>query len=144
MEELIIRYGAEVSLIAVSAIFLVGCFKLIFKKQFENVEKSSRKTVYETLSIIIAFGLTALWLVIEAKYLGGAGFTWPMFGKVGASAYGATKVAYSLYENFKLRDLLHVIGKSVVSIFTTKKKLTTSSGSTQEVTDDTKNKVNVI
>lgn len=134
MEELIIRYGLEVALISVSAIFVVGCFKLIFKKQFAKIEKGSCKTVYETLSIVVAFGLTALWLAVGKKC-----FDWAMFGKEGALVYSATKVAYSLYENFKLRDLFQVIGKTVAGIFIKKG----TSSKPEEGKDNTKT-INVI
>lgn len=139
MNELVVKYGPEVCAICVAAIFLVGCMKLIFKKGFDKVEKTARKTVYESLSIVMAFGLTALWLFIKSKYFGGEQLTWALFGAQGGVVYVAVKATYALYENFKLRDLLQVMGKGVLSIFTKKKKK-------EEVKSDEEpeNKVNVI
>ena len=140
MEELVAQYGLEVSLTCLVSIFLVGCFKLIFKKQLEKVEQTSRKTIYEVASIVMSFGLTALWLFLKGKFFGGPGFEWEMLGKEGALIYSCTKVTYALYENFKLRDLFQIIGKSVVGLFTKKKEKVEQ----KKEDEDSTNKVNVI
>lgn len=138
--DLIVKYGPEVGLVCLVAIFLVGCIKVLFKKQFDKVEKGSRKTVYETLSIVLAFGLTALWMFLKGKYWGGDAFNWQVFGAQGGVTYSAVKVGYSLYENFKLRDLFQVIGRACVSIFA---KKDTKKTDTKEAEDNEKH-VNVI
>lgn len=138
MEQLIVKYGPEVGLTCLVAIFLVGCIKVLFKNQFSKIEKASRKTVYETMSIIIAFGLTALWIFLKGKYWGGSAFTWEVFASQGAVTYSAVKVGYSLYENFKLRDLVQVVGRAFVSVFSKKQPKEV------EHTEEETKKVNVI
>lgn len=113
------QYGAEVALIAFASIFMVGVFKLILKKPLEKIEKSNRKPIYEALSIIISFGLTAAWLAVRVAWfhMPVDPFSWKLVGEAGVGVYAAMKVMYPLYENFKLRDLLQIAGTWVLSWF---------------------------
>lgn len=104
---LVLEFGLEVVLIALITIVLVGLGKVAFKKQLDKVEKTNRKVIYEVASIIIVVLLTVAWVLIT----GGGAFELYMT-KILAS-YGGMKVMYPLYENFKLRDLLQLIGRLI-------------------------------
>lgn len=104
---LVLEFGLEVVLIALITIVLVGLGKVAFKKQLDKVEKTNRKVIYEAASIVIVVLLTVAWVLI----MGGGAFE-VYVAKVVAS-YGGMKVMYPLYENFKLRDLLQLIGRLI-------------------------------
>lgn len=129
--ELVVIYGAQVSLIGIVAIFLVGCIKIALKKRFEQLDRNACKTIYETLSIVMSFGLTALWMATRGPVFGldSVAMTWEAFAKEGALSFAAVKVMYPLYENYRLRDLFKIIGQAVVGIFKKDK-----SGSDNDVT----------
>lgn len=116
------QYGLEVSLIAFATIFLVGVFKLILKRPLEKIEKTNRKPIYETLSIVFAFGLTAAWLAVRVAWfhMPVDPFSWKLVAEAGVGVYAAVKVMYPLYENYKLRDLLQIIGRWMLSWFSHK------------------------
>lgn len=116
------QYGVEVSLIAFAAIFLVGVFKIILKRPLEKIEKVNRKPIYEALSIVFAFGLTAAWLAVRVAWfhMPVDPFSWKLVGEAGVGVYAAVKVMYPLYENFRLRDLLQIIGRWMLSWFSRK------------------------
>ena len=112
---LVLEYGVEVVLISLITIMLVGVVKIAFKKQLDKVAKENRKVIYEIVSIIIVVLLTVGWVVIK----GGGAFELYMT-KILAS-YGGMKVMYPLYENFKIRDLVQLIGKLIKEKFITTK-----------------------
>lgn len=122
--ELFTKYGIETSIIALAVILLVGCFKVIFKKQIAKLDKSSCKTVYETMSIILSFGLMAAWIFARKAWfhIEGEDFSWKLLGIQGSCVWGAVKIVYPIYENYKLRDLVQVIGKAIVGLFVKKEK----------------------
>ena len=105
MEVLVLEYGFEVVLIALLAILIVGVAKIIFKDKLEKISKTNRKAVYEITSMVVVCILTVGWILIS----GGAEAT-VYVAKLLAS-YGAMKVMYPLYENFRIRDLVQLIGK---------------------------------
>lgn len=104
---LVLEYGFEVVLIALVSILLVGSGKIAFKKPLEKIEKGNRKIVYEIASIIIVAVLSVLWVLLN----GGGAF--PVYATKILAAYGGMKVIYPLYENFKIRDLVQLIGKLI-------------------------------
>lgn len=104
LEVLVLEYGFEVVLVSIIAIALVGAMKVAFKKQLDRIDKSNRKAVYEVASIIAVVLLSSAYLVVT-----GAKDMSIYLSKMMAS-YGAMKVMYPLYENFKLRDLVQLIG----------------------------------
>ena len=112
---LVLEYGVEVVLIALITILLVGVVKIAFKKQLDKVAKENRKVIYEVASIVIVVLLTVVWVAIS----GGGAFELYMT-KILAS-YGGMKVMYPLYENFKIRDLVQLIGKLIKEKFITMK-----------------------
>ena len=120
----VVKYGAEVALIAFASIFFVGLFKVLLNKPLSKIEKSNRKPLYETLSIVFAYGFTALWIWAKVALFNMPGdpFTWALLAEKGSLSYIAVKVMYPLYENYKLRDLVQLIGKGIVSIFKKKKE----------------------
>ena len=107
MEVLVLEYGIEIVVLALMSIALVGALKALFKDQLEKIEKANRKPVYEVTSIVIVAILTSVWVLV-----GGGGGVEVFVGKILAS-YGAMKVIYPLYENFKVRDLLQLIVKLI-------------------------------
>lgn len=112
---LVLEYGVEVVLISLITILLVGVVKIAFKKQLDKVAKANRKVIYEVASIVIVVLLTVGWVAIS----GGGAFELYMT-KILAS-YGGMKVMYPLYENFKIRDLVQLIGKLIKEKYITMK-----------------------
>lgn len=100
---LVIRYGIEITVIGILAIMCVGAVKMIFKKQLANIGKPNSKVIYETASIVFAFILTCLWLLITKE------FDWKGLLEKGALVYVAVNVMYPLYENYRLRDLFKLL-----------------------------------
>lgn len=130
--DFILKYGAEVALIAFASIFLVGVIKLVFKKPLEKIEKANRKPIYEALSIVFAYALTTAWLAVRVAWfhMPVDPFSWALVAEKGSIVYVAVKVMYPLYENFKIRDFFHLIGRWVLSWF--KKKADTKTASTED------------
>ena len=122
--DFILKYGAEVALIAFASIFLVGVVKLIFKKPLEKIEKANRKPIYEALSIVFAYALTSAWLAVRVAWFNMPvdPFSWALVAEKGSVVYVAVKVMYPLYENFKLRDFFHLVGRWVLTWFKKKDK----------------------
>lgn len=105
MEVLVLEYGIEIVVIALVAIMIVGLFKSLLHKQLEKIEKTNRKPIYEITSMVVVLLLAVVWILIS-----GGGTIELYIAKILAS-YGAMKVMYPLYENFKIRDLVQLIGK---------------------------------
>lgn len=105
MEALVLEYGIEIVLLALVSIAVVGALKSLLHKQLEKIEKANRKPIYEIASMIVVALLTVVWLLIS-----GGGSIELYMTKILAS-YGAMKVMYPLYENFKIRDLVQLIFK---------------------------------
>lgn len=105
MEVLVLEYGIEIVVLALAAIAVVGALKSLLHKQLEKIEKANRKPIYEITSIVVVVVLTVVWLLIN-----GGGSIELYMTKILAS-YGAMKVIYPLYENFKVRDLVQLIFK---------------------------------
>ena len=102
---LVLEYGIEVVVLAMVSILLVGILKVLFKGQLEKIEKTNRKPIYEIASILIVSLLSVIWILISE----GAGLE--IYATKILASYGAMKVMYPLYENFKIRDLVQLIGK---------------------------------
>lgn len=105
MEALVLEYGIEIVVLALVSIAVVGALKSLFRKQLEKIEKSNRKPIYEIASMIVVALLTVVWILVS-----GGGTVELYMSKILAS-YGAMKVMYPLYENFKIRDLVQLIFK---------------------------------
>lgn len=105
MEVLVLEYGIEIVVLALVAIAAVGALKSLLHKQLEKIEKPNRKPIYEIASMVVVALLTAGWVFTH-----GGGTIELYMAKILAS-YGAMKVIYPLYENFKVRDLVQLIFK---------------------------------
>lgn len=103
MEVLVLEYGIEIVVLALVAIAVVGALKSLFHEQLEKIEKANRKPIYEITSMIVVVVLAVGWILIS-----GGGTVELYMSKILAS-YGAMKVMYPLYENFKIRDLVQLI-----------------------------------
>lgn len=103
MEALVLEYGIEIVILALVSIAVVGALKSLLRKQLEKIEKSNRKPIYEIASMVVVVLLTVGWILIN-----GGGSIELYMAKI-LAAYGAMKVMYPLYENFKIRDLVHLI-----------------------------------
>lgn len=103
MEVLVLEYGIEIVVIALMSIIIVGLFKSLFRSQLEKIEKANRKPIYEIASMIAVVLLTVVWILIRG------GGSIELYATKILAAYGAMKVMYPLYENFKIRDLVHLI-----------------------------------
>ena len=137
--EIITKYGLEVGLIALVSIFLVGLVKLIFTKPLKKIEKSNRKPLYEVLSMLFAYGLSAAWLAVRVAWFGLdlPAFSWELVLSTGSMVYVTVKVLYPLYENYKIRDFFQLIGRWVLSWF--KKKTPTKTATAQDTTNSNNN-----
>lgn len=102
--KLLIEYGLEAVLISLIAIALVGVVKIVFKSKLEGMNKSNRKIIYEVVSTIAVFGLVAVWMLISKA-------DFKEYTAVAGATYVTMKVMYPLYENYRLRDLVQLIGK---------------------------------
>lgn len=133
-ETAILQYGLEIALIAMISIFLVGCFKVVFRKLLDKLDKKKRKPIYETLSIIYTYVLAAGWLAIKVKIGWTPELIWQDFLKLGSISYAVAKIMYPLYENYLLRDLVRAVLASIFNIFTKKPKEEVKEG--EEKTND--------
>ena len=118
IKDLVGSYGLRVVIVALVSIFIVGCIKVLFARGFKRLG-SGAKPIYETLSIIVSVGLAGLWLIVKAPWFGLAPepFTIESFIKQAALVYAAVKIMYPIYENYKLRDLVRLIGRLIKGIF---------------------------
>lgn len=105
---LILEYGLELVLVGLAAILLVGVLKVLFKKQLDKIDKENRKPIYEIASMVFV----AIASVVATAIMGGGDVN-VYFARIFAS-YAMMKVMYPLYENFKIRDLVQLIGKLIL------------------------------
>lgn len=113
------QYGIEIAGLAFATIFMVGVIKLMFKKPLEKVDKNGRKAMYEVISMILVYGLTALWIYARVAWfhISDVAFDMDLVIKTAGTAYVVVKVMYPLYENLGLRQLLRILGNFVLSWF---------------------------
>ena len=112
---IVVTYGLEASCIAAVTIMLIGIIKLIFKKRLAELGSAACKSIYESLCIVFAYGLTAAWLALSVYviHLKDMALTWQVCLETGSISYVVVKVMYPLYENYHVRDLLKMIGKAI-------------------------------
>ena len=123
INEVLMTYGLQSTCVALVVILIIGIIKVIFKKRLDELGSGKTKPIYESLSIILAYGLTASWiaLAVYVFHLRDDVYSWDVCIQEGTVAYAVVKVLYPLYENYHVRDFLAMIGKAIVSIFTKKK-----------------------
>lgn len=108
----LVEYGFTLTVLALAIILLIGLFKIVAKKLLDKIEKENRKPIYELLTMILVILLTVLWIAIEPQISGGA-MVWGEFLPRVLALYSVVKVMYPIYENFKLRDLVHLLGDTI-------------------------------
>lgn len=113
---IVIQYGLEIGCVVVTTILLIGCVKVLFRKGLEKISKPNRKPIYETLSIVLSFGLVAAWLAIKPLVGLGEAFDYMAVIKLGGASYAAVKVTYPLYENYRIRDLFKAVGNTIIKL----------------------------
>lgn len=118
------QYGAEVALLAFATIFIVGVLKVIFKKGFASMNSNVKKAIYETVSVVFAYGLTTLWMYAKVAWFGMSAvpFDWSLTLKAASATLLAVKVMYPVYENYGIRALVRLLGNFVASWFKKKQK----------------------
>jgi len=126
---IVLTYGLEASCIALVTIILIGIVKLIFKKGLKDAGSAACKSIYESLSIILAYGLSAAWLALAVNvfHIKTIELSWQVFLEQGSIAYVVVKVMYPLYENYHIRDLLKLLGNAIFKHKTTSKAVSTAA-----------------
>lgn len=122
LEGFVVEYGLELTILAFIIIMLIGVLKIAGKKLLDKVTKENRKPIYEATTIVLVVLLVVLWIAIEPSIYGGA-MLWKEFLARALALYSLVKVMYPIYENFKLRDLVQLLGKMIISKAEEKKKL---------------------
>ncbi len=122
LEGFVVEYGLELTILAFIIIMLIGVLKIAGKKLLDKVTKENRKPIYEATTIVLVILLVVLWIVMESSIYGGA-MLWKEFLARALALYSLVKVMYPIYENFKLRDLVQLLGKMIISKAEEKKKL---------------------
>lgn len=94
-------YGWQLALIALAGIIILGVLK--YANVFSKIDKENRKPIYLAISVGFSVIASAIYLAIikqlEIQY----------FCAVAAAILALNQTMYSIYENTKLRDLLHKI-----------------------------------
>ena len=94
-------YGWQLALIALAGIIILGVLK--YANVFSKIDKENRKPIYLAISVGFSIIASAIYLAVikqlEIKY----------FCAVAAAILALNQTMYSIYENTKLRDLLHKI-----------------------------------
>lgn len=122
LEGFVVEYGLELTILAFIIIMLIGVLKIAGKKLLEKVTKENRKPMYEATTIVLVILLVVLWIVVEPSIYGGA-MLWNEFLARALALYSLVKVMYPIYENFKLRDLVRLLGKMFIDKMEEKNKL---------------------
>lgn len=115
LANVVLKYGIEVAVMALVTILLVGIVKVIFKNQFAKLAKGNAKPIYEVLVMFFVDVVVAIWTVIKVYALKWSEFNYEEALVNLSLTYAAVKVLYPLYENFKIRDLLQLIGRAILS-----------------------------
>ena len=89
-------------------ITLIGMLKKVAFDHIKN--KQARKTVLATSNILFSYLSTAGYFWLDKK-------DWKWFMLGGAITTFACIVVYFFYENFHLREVIHAVGKFVISKF---------------------------
>lgn len=89
--------------IAILVIIIVGIFKLL--PGWEKVNKTGRKAIYETLALIFSVGISLAYELLFLKE-GWSELTLQFV----ITAVAELHVAYPIYENYGIRDLIRKIG----------------------------------
>lgn len=118
------QYGLEITMLAFVTIFIVGIVKISFKDYFTKINKNVKKAIYETVSVVLAYGLTIIWMYAKVNWLGINGEEFELITslKSASATLLAVKVMYPVYENFGIRELFKMFGNFVVSLIKKEKE----------------------
>lgn len=94
-------YGWQLALIALAGIIILGVFK--YANVFSKIDKENRKPIYLAISVGFSVIASAIYLAVIKQ------FDITYFCAVAAAIFALNQTMYSIYENTKLRDLLHKI-----------------------------------
>ena len=94
-------YGWQLALIALAGIIILGGLK--YTNVFSKIEKENRKPIYLAISVGFSIITSAIYLAAIKK------FDITYFCAIAAAIFSLNQTMYYIYENTKLRDLLHKI-----------------------------------
>lgn len=106
-------YGWQLALIALSGIIILGVLK--YANIFSKIDKENRKPIYLAISVGFSVIASAIYLAVIKQ------FDITYFCAVAAAIFALNQTMYSIYENTKLRDLLHKIFGAINIRIKTKK-----------------------
>lgn len=94
-------YGWQLALIALAGIIILGVLK--YANVFSKIDKENRQPIYLAISVGFSVIASAIYLAVIKQ------FEITYFCAVAAAILALNQTMYSIYENTKLRDLLHKI-----------------------------------
>lgn len=94
-------YGWQLALIALAGIIILGVLK--YANVFSKIDKENRQPIYLAISVGFSVVASAIYLTVIKQ------FEITYFCAVAAAILALNQTMYSIYENTKLRDLLHKI-----------------------------------
>lgn len=94
-------YGWQLALIALAGIIILGVLK--YANVFSKIDKENRKPIYLAISVGFSVIASAIYLAVIKQ------FDITYFCAVAAAIFTLNQTMYSIYENTKLRNLLHKI-----------------------------------
>lgn len=106
-------YGWQLALIALAGIIILGVLK--YANVFSKIDKENRKPIYLAISVGFSVIASAIYLAVIKQ------FDITYFCAVAAAIFALNQTMYSIYENTKLRDLLHKIFGAIDTKIKTKK-----------------------
>lgn len=106
-------YGWQLALIALAGIIILGVLK--YANVFSKIDKENRQPIYLAISVGFSVVASAIYLVVIKQ------FEITYFCAVAAAILALNQTMYSIYENTKLRDLLHKIFRAIDTKIKTKK-----------------------
>ena len=108
-----VDYGWQVSVCAVSGIFVLGVLKLI--GVFDKISNTNvKKFLYVACAFIFSAGACAAYLYIIKS------FTWITFATITAPVFAINQTAYALYESMGVRQLWHKFLNTIGTFITNK------------------------
>lgn len=106
-------YGWQLALIALAGIIILGILK--YANVFSKIDKENRQPIYLAISVGFSVVASAIYLAVIKQ------FEITYFCAVAAAILALNQTMYSIYENTKLRDLLHKIFVAINTKIKTKK-----------------------
>ena len=94
-------YGWQLALIALVGIIILGVLK--YANVFSKIDKENRQPIYLAISVGFSVVASAIYLAVIKQ------FEITYFCAIAAAILALNQTMYSIYENTKLRDLLHKI-----------------------------------